>query len=537
MTRSFQGGSMNKLAKLFNEKVLSIAIIALIIAQPIIDMDYLIYGFLDQFGLPRFSTIVRFLIIPGLIVWTFFLKDKNKKKTLLVGGLYGAVLAVYFYFHCQNAITAYSIMGFTTNFEFSIYQELVYILTLILPFGLTYCIYHMKITEKMIKMITYVTSSIIALPIFFGDLFVFGISTYEGYTMASFISWFTGGYEIYHPRVLASKFFFNEGNTIGILMFMLLPLLYYFFSKAINKKEKIAVGILIAIHSLSMQILATRVATYGAVLIPIAFLILYIFSSLILKNEKFKTSVLIFTICMAALFGAILNFTPAVVNQSIDAINDVALSENGAADKGREELDSDKAKALIPGTKEFDDFYIYMFEDYGIRAKYASSIPKQYYLDWYNYKYDPKYWVDVLFLPLEQRVGGRTIQTNFMNYKLSTLNSNQRFWGAGYSTFMNGSILLEQDFKQQWLTLGPLGSFLTTIPWVIAVLGGAILVIIKWKKLFKLDIFVYAMSLVAALATAYTSGHTLDQFITTTFMALLLAILLNKIVEAYKKGE
>lgn len=537
MTRSLSGGSMNKLAKLLNEKVLSIAIIVLIIAQPIIDMDYLIYGFLDQFGLPRFSTIVRFLIIPCLIIWTFFLKDKNKKKTLLIGGLYGVVLVVYFYIHCKNASVAYDVMGFTTNFRFSIAQEFVYILTLILPFGLTYCIYHMKFTEKRIKTVTYVTSFIIAVPIFLGDLFVFGKSTYEGYTQANFISWFTGGYMVYHPRVLASKFFFNEGNTIGILMFMVLPLLYYFFSKANDKKEKIGVGILIVIHSLSMQILATRVATYGAIMIPLIFLVLYVFSSLVLRNEKLKISVCIFTICVAWGFGSIIYYTPAVVNQSIDAINDVILKENNAAPIGLAELNTDEAKALIPGTVQFNSFYIYMFEAYGLEGKYASSIPNQYYNDWYNYKFDPKYWVDFIFLPIEQRVGGRVIQANFMNYKLASLNQSQRLWGAGYSTFMNGSILLEQDFKQQWMTLGPIGSLLTTLPWIMVTLMGAILVLFKWKKLFKLDVFVYAMSLVAALGAAYTSGHTLDQFVTTTFMALLLAVLLNRIAEAYKKGE
>lgn len=527
---------MKKIANIFNEKVLSIAIIALVIAQPIIDMDYLLFDFLDQFGLPRFSTILRFIIIPCLIIWTFFLKDKNKKKTVLFGGLYVVVLGIYFVVHCQNAQAAYPLMKLTPNFRFSIYQELVYILTLVLPFGLTYCIYHLKLNEKTIKMITYATSSIIALPIFIGDLFVFGKSTYEGYTVANFLTWFTGIYAEHHPRTLASKFFFNEGNTIGILMFMLLPLLYYFFSRATNKKEKIAVGGLIAIQSISMQILSTRVATYGAVIIPIVFIVLYVFDTLILKNEKFKKSILILCLCFAALFGSILNFTPAVVNQRIDAKNDTELAKNGAADEGRDKY-ANPPEDLVEGSLEYIHYYRYMFEKYGIEAKYASSIPKQYYLDWYSYTIDPKYWCDVMFLPLEQRVGGRTIQSYFMNNKLAHLDSTQRLLGAGYSTFMNGSILLEQDFKQQMMTLGPIGSVLTVFPWVFAALGGAILVLLKWKKLLKLDVMIYALSFVAALGSAYTSGHTLDQFISSTFMALLLAVLLNKIAVAYKKGE
>lgn len=526
---------MKKLGKLFNEKVLSIAIIVLIIAQPIIDMDYLLYDFLDQFGLPRFSTIVRFLIIPGLIIWTFFLKDRSKKRTILLGGVYGILLAIYFVIHCQNASSAYSAMELTSNFKFNVYQELVYILTLVLPYGLTYCFYHVKINEKSMRLITYATSVIISLPIFVGDLFVFGKSTYEGYTVANFFTWFTGIYVNNHPRTLASKFFFNEGNTIGILMFMLLPLLYYFFSKAETRKEKISVGILISIHSISMQILSTRVATYGAVLIPVAFLFLYLFDALVMKNQNIKKYVVIISLCFATLFGSILNFTPAVVNQRIDAKNDLALIENGAAAEGLEEYNQE-----VPFDKnsiEWKNHYRFMFEQYGIVAKYASSIPKQYYAEWYSYKEYPKYWVDVIFLPVFERVGGRQIQSIFMNYQLALLNPTQRLLGAGYSTFMNGSILLEQDFKQQWLTLGPIGAILIVFPWFFAALGGAILVLLRWKKLFRLDVFIYAMSFVAAVASAYTSGHTLDQFITSTFMALVLALLLGKIVEAYKKGD
>ena len=40
-------------------------IIVLIAIQPLIDMDYLFYEFLDSFGLPRFSTVLRFLILPA----------------------------------------------------------------------------------------------------------------------------------------------------------------------------------------------------------------------------------------------------------------------------------------------------------------------------------------------------------------------------------------------------------------------------------------------------------------------------------------
>ena len=517
-----------------NDKYLSIAVILLIALQPIIDMDYLVYDFLDQFGLPRLSTIIRFIIIPCLVLWTFYLKDKNKKKTFIFALIYGICLVVYFVLHGLKAIELYPYLYLTDNFYFNWFQELTYILTLVLPIGITYCAYHMHFSDRIVRNITYFMSSIIAIPIFLGDLFVFGKSTYYGYTIANFFSWFNGIYVDNHPRELASKFFFNEGNTIGILMFALLPLLYYFFSKAKDKKEKILVGILILIHSLSMQILGTRVATYGAIIMPLAFVVLYLFDALILKHQKLDKIVLVFSIICMAIFYFILPYTPAIQNQKVDAINDLALLENGVADEGRERMK--EGEDLIPGSKEYIDFYTYMFEAYGIRGRYAQSIPSMYYADWYTYKHDPKFWCDTIFLPVEERVSGRQIQTIFFNYKYENLSFADKFLGMGYSTMMNGSIVLEQDFVQQIYTLGYIGELLAVAPWIVVTFLGAILVIIKWKKLMNLEVMIYALGVVSMLGAAYLSGHTLDQFVTTCFMSLLVGLLLNRIIDVYK-GE
>ncbi|NLP21469.1 MAG: hypothetical protein GX368_01435 [Erysipelotrichaceae bacterium] len=519
------------LKKIFNEKLLYTSTVLLIMLQPLIDMDYLIYDFLDSFGLPRFSTVIRFIIIPLMIIFCFFIKEKNKKKTFTLGFIYGVVMLIYYVLHVKQSIYLYPILDLTTNFKFNWFQELTYILTLILPYGVIYIIYHLKFDEKTIKLITLVSASTISIPIFLGDLFVFGKSTYFGYTVANFFSWFDGIYLKHHPRELTSKFFFNEGNTIGILMFMLLPLLLYFFTKEEKKQNKILMGILIFIHCLSMQILGTRVATFGAVLIPAIYLVIYLFDSLVMKNQKMQKGILGFLLILTAVFGLILDYTPAVENQRVDAENDLALLHNQAAEEGRNAL---KDAPLIPGSKEFNDFYIFMFEQYGIKAKYASSIPTMYYIDWYNYKFDPKFWVDVIFLPVYDRVGGRRIQALFTNYKWAILSPKEKILGMGYSTFMNGSIVLEKDFVQQIYTLGYLGMFLTCFIWIFIVLYGGIKVLRNFKKLVNLENMTYAIALLAGLGTAYISGHTLDQFVTTMFMSMLAAILLNRVNENEK---
>ena len=556
---------MEKIKHIINEKVVLTLLIGLVVLQPVFDLDYLIADWLDQFGLPRLSTIIRFIIIPLLVLFVF-IHDKHKKSTGILGGFYGVALAIYFYFHCQNAIEVFPKLYFPSNFYFDTFQELTYVLTLTLPYALIYCFYKMDTNDYLVQMVVTASSLLTAVPIFIGDIVPFGLSTYVGKTKGNFLSWFYLIFDESHeiPKYYTSKFFFKEGNTIGILMFMVLPLLYYYFHHAKKKEHKIGYGILIFIHSLSMMILGTRVATYGAVLVPAAYLVLCVFFSL-LKKESWSKSTLLFTAISTLVFGLILPYSPAVKNQQIDAKNDLALAENGMADQGRNELANNRITVI----KESDPAYIHMFEVYGIKARYAQSISKEYYLDYYDYRLDPYFWVEmILNRPLEERVGGRNIQKIFFEYKwndgrldikldpngneegdnvqtiyfngcnftspcLTTMN---RALGLGYSTFMNGSIVLEKDFVQQYYTFGPLGAFLLLSPWIGLTLVGVFLLFKYFKVNFNLLNACYAMAVVFAFGSGFMSGHVLDQFLTSTMMALFVAILLKRMLGKVNEG-
>ena len=80
----------------------AIGILLLILAfQPMIDLDYLIYPFLNQFGLPRPSTIIRYLLIPALIVGCGQWDERESVRQsvgilfLLVGALFRGALGLY----------------------------------------------------------------------------------------------------------------------------------------------------------------------------------------------------------------------------------------------------------------------------------------------------------------------------------------------------------------------------------------------------------------------------------------------------------
>ncbi|MFV0380341.1 MAG: O-antigen ligase family protein [Anaerorhabdus sp.] len=513
--------------KIFTEKRWELLVIFFIVIQPIIDLDYLIYNQLDKLGLPRIATVVRFLGLPLLCIWGYFQKSKNKKKTLILSVLYGVVFLIYFILHNQQAAYLRDVMGFSTNFKYSPIKELIYLATLILPFGLMYCVTLLKPSENLIKKLAVAMSLLVALPIFVSNLLIFGYCTYGGDAFANIFSWFSP--YTFEARLLATKFFFAEGNTIGILMFIVLPLLYLFFVKAKENKEKILFGLLIIMHSFAMLMLGTRVATFGAILIPAYFIVVYLIDVAI-KNQKFLLLNMIFPLVVVAIVSVILPYTPAVVNQKINTAKDVPLIADSSSNSKAITKAKIEGEALVPGSFEFDQFYIYMFEQYGIKAGYINTVSKEYYTYWYHYTYDPKFWVDLIEMDVYDRINGRQVQKIFMDYKLSALKPYEHILGAGYSTFMTGSIILEKDFIQQFLTLGIAGFSLTLLPWLILALLFIYKMFRGFKKYFNIEIIIYGSSLLMGFGVGYTSGHTMDQMLTSVWLAFICGILLNKLV-------
>ena len=539
-----------------NEKCLKWCTIFLFALNPLIELDYLLYDvFLEEIGLPRLTTIVHFILIPLLILWTFYLKDQQKKRTLQFACVYVVLLGIYFIMHCVYVNFLDSINGlyFDERYRFSIFSELVYILTMVLPYFLVYQVYLVELEEKWNKFIVYFLSGSISIPIILGNLFLFGLSTYthedNTTTIVNIFSWFTKGtYDTYDPRDMASKFFFQEGNTIGILLFVLLPILYYWFSRAESKKEKLFSGTLVFTQTVAMMMLGTKVGTYGMLGIPIIFIGLYFACSFLLKTEKFKSSVAIFILAMTIFAGAVFNYTPAIVNEKIyrDYDSDILNSKSKLKDS-KEELDAKRD----PDLARNDDYFIYAFEVWALRtgiiykdelaesgggANYLGNIPPVYYIEWYPYTFDALFWLDVVIFGTEpeNRINGRQLQKIFMDYKMEERKGEPIWLGMGYSVFMNGSFILEQDFLIQYYTLGITGLIMTTLPWVFIVLIGMYLVLRKWKEFFTLEIFSHSIAVVCGLAAGYISGHTLDQFTTNLLLAFVCGILFRKLL---KKGS
>lgn len=89
---------------------------------------------------------------------------------------------------------------------------------------------------------------------------------------------------------------------------------------------------------------------------------------------------------------------------------------------------------------------------------------------------------------------------------------------------------------QQYYTFGPLGAFLLLSPWIGLTLVGVFLLFKYFKVNFNLLNACYAMAVVFAFGSGFMSGHVLDQFLTSTMMALFVAILLKRMLGKVNEG-
>ena len=510
---------MKKILKRENIYTFVFIIVAL---HPIIELDYLIG---DKLPIPRLTTIIDFLVLPLLVMLAFWFNEKNKKKVGILFGVYAILFGVYFLIHCKNANIIQGSIHLTDNFYFNIKDEIIYTLTLLIPLVYIYVFNLSDIKESVLKKVSITLSCVTALPIFISNLFVFGKSTYVGYTIDNFISWFSLPFTRFwhHPRRYATKFFFEEGNTIGILMLMVLPFLYYFFYKEKDKIKKTLIGLLILIHSLAMIILSTRLATYCSALVPVAMLCIYILL-MILKKEKLQVVYVVFLLLVTLMSALIIPYGPAYQNQLIDADDYVFIKgDEKQRTEGKDLLkDADKLKRW---SDSWRDFYVYMFEDYQFLMNVTPPI---YYTTWYSYEHDPQFWVDLIFdYDLEERVNGRQIETIFTKYKWDELSMPQKLTGFGYGTFMRGGILIERDFVQQYYSYGPVGVVLIMGLWIVllAYCGIKLLFGYKQGKWTYLNI-ITLMSLCLGYISSYVSGHTFDELTTSLFISLCLGFLI-----------
>ena len=508
---------IEKLKRINREDLIRIltATFALVI---LLDCDEYIYPFFQSIHLPLPSTILTFIWLPLFVLLVYGVTEKEKKKVFLCALFLGVVYLGYFVLHHLNCRGLVSTLFLPSNYYYSLYQEFSYFVRMCIPLVYIYAFFKLDMTTEEVEKIIVMMSVMISVPIVVTNIFTCSPSTYEGWTKANFISWFFGVYDTYTPREIATKFFFSEGNTTGMVLFMTYPVLLNVTRKR-NMDWKMV--LLLVIQGIAMYCLATRVATYGVCLMTAAYLAVYLFC-LLLKKVKLNVRMIIIYAALLGAFAAVIPYSPAYVNQGINNQNDWYILQD---EELRQQIKGELGEEpdLVPFSEEYIGYWSFIFVQYS----HFLSLPPIYWTDYYYYKFDPKFWVDLIFeYDFYDRQSGRDLENIFFNYKWANLSSKQKLSGMSYSIPMEGGIMLEQDFVSQYYTHGPVGAFLLCAPWLVGLLFVIVTALLKFKKVIGVDILVFGMSFAAGLFAAYNSGHMLCE----TFGSLLLAMLLAKLI-------
>ncbi len=516
---------MKLIKKLFTKENLFTIVFVLIALHPFYELDYLIASYLPF----RFTTLVNFVVYPLIVLGIFILCEKNKKKVIIITAIYAALMIAYFIPHCLTGYYLQDNIHLTNLYYFTVYDEVFYILTLLIPIAYVYIYKFIDLKESIMEKINSCISFFVSIPIVISNFLMVGKTTYETEMAGNFFSWFTMPFDAtdHHPRNYATKFYFKEGNTIGILLVIVLPFMYYFFLREKDVKKKVGIALLIITDSLAMMMLGTRVAAYCALLIPLTVLIIHIFTCLI-KTETFKKGFTVFCVLLVIMNAGILPVCPAYQNQQYDAADYSTLKMDDSKRESYRKGIEEGADGFEPFSAAWVDYYVYMFEQY----KYLMGVTQSvYYEYWYDYHVDPKFWVDLIFdYELEDRVNARQVERIFYNYKWQYLTTSQKLTGFTYSLFMWGGINIEQDFVLQAYSFGYLGFPLIMGPWICLILY-CIYKFLRGVTHKKWNMFniICLMSMCLGVVTSYLSGHGMDQFTTNMFVALTMGYLVQNL--------
>ncbi len=510
----------------FTKENLVVLVLALIALHPVIDLDYLLASFFDSIGMPRLSVIIDYLLLPFLAILTFILFEKRKKRIAIFAIIYGAVLALYFIVHCLYVNDALATIDLPDNFYFNIFYEFAYLLSLVIPLAYIYVIYLSDVKMRLFKKVSLTIASIMGLSIFISNIFEFGLTTYnyENQINGNIFSWFSMPYDFEEnlAKFYPTKFYFEEGNTTGIIMFLNAPFIFYFFIKEDDKIKKVLLGGLVLIHSLAMMIVSTRVSTYGAVAIASMVLVVYLFL-VIIKKEKFKTFSVLFIVAIIALTAFIIPYSPAYNMPKV--FTTVYGESDLSIDKGAIYAEIvEGAQGLDEDSDEWKEYYLDYLKEYHFML---NGTPEEYYLEYYPESYDPEFWVRTMFTKTADELNdGRVIQMAIIDEKWQRLDPIAKGLGLGYTTLMNGSVLIERDFVRQYYSLGYIGMFMAMVPWLISWLYLGFKMLFGYKKGYWnfFDILLMA-SFTLAIIVSLLSGHTFDQFSSALYIALVVGML------------
>ena len=425
------------------------------------------------------------IVLIGIAFLIFFFSECDKKKKVRFG-IYAFLLLIYIILHCINNL----------KFDTSIYldaspnwvTESYYILRqyglpIILLIMLSECknLFDDGFYSKIVKyLVCLISGSVVVL-----NLCRYSYSSYlmnaEGIheiNRTCFLDIF--GYSGNAKELLTSGLF-PSANRLSIILFMLLPLNI----KNFYKDNKISNMLLVCLQVLSMVIVGTKTAAYGALLTVLALMLAYIFFVAV-KHSKYKFNKYFLRLTIIVVFAIVTVFTLPFSKLSSISVK----IEDKLSTEHQEIYDS------------IDDVEIKDLEQYLIDNEKVFKISKSFF-EIYPVESDPTFWVSVAkrgrTLNNDNRVMKQTIMARVEERNNNPLD---KYLGMGYTVnFIDG----ERDYVYQYYLFGICGIIILMGPYIVEYIKK--IIVFFSKRGFNYESCFNLLAGFVGLAGAYFSGH------------------------------
>ena len=472
-----------------NKKIIQLLTLSFLLIQPFFDLVW---------TYSSISTLIRVIIVVFLFTSTIFIyRDQKILKCFL-----GYWIIVFLFFILQHLKNS-SDQGFVTNFYYSLFEEGLYFVKMMIPLMTIYVVYKNIVVDKKTINIISRFCLLISLSIIITNILKISYTSYlDEKIMGNIFDWFNNNSIPY--TYLASKGYFYFTNHIVAILVIFLPIVN------IEKQPLTTISMMLA-----LIMLGNKISTYGSYLVLLTICFVYLFCLFVFKEKiKSKARIISYFICLLGL-PFIIIYSPAreriITNegtnlsdsitdyshQEENSYDDIIINDNEPLNKIEFILSNHEEKRLNP------IFFLY-----------------------YPYELDQDFWYEILNGPEELIINYRYLEKQILS-RVVDLNDNPLdFWfGISYSRNMN-IVNLERDFESQIYSVGFIGLILFLLPYMLLLLSN-LSKVLKGNISFENSMFLFAGLLLFLIA--YLSGNIINSLSVMIPYAYILGMMTKKI--------
>lgn len=505
-------------------------LILFVVIQPILDIHYLYTEkVVNAIGFSP-STIIRMIIVAVLCILTLLtLRDK---KAWIIIGIYLTLVGIYTILHILNARGFYTPVP--NDLNYSVVGELFYIIRMLIPIAIIFITMTTRFSKKDYENAIKTILLLISLSIIISNIFEFSLASYgQDVISGNIFDWFGSGYSKYNYLELASRGPFNSANQLSALLVLLLPIMFgiYTYDKSISNLATILLTIL------SMIMIGTKVALYGAIIVVIVYIGMVLIAKLLKQDNIVDKKIFVLIGLCIILIGGLYTKSPSINRGLVESGYKTNTENEEAKNETKKEVqEKEKIKKEVQSknssVSKKEKMIKYVEENF-IEAK----IKYDFITKHYPYQYDPEFWIEIMELPVNKRTDFRFLELK-MHQRVMELNNNpnDKWFGISF-TRTEHLFTLERDFIYQYYSLGLIGVILFLGPYVLMTLACFFKIIFNIRKKFNIKYAMTCFGMLFIQAVSVYSGNIMDALTITIILAFILGKLIKDLFKTQEEAE